>query len=326
MSKSRDIFRRMKSVDSTRKITHTMEMVATAKLAHAQQRVIAARPYSERLANLVSHFSTPEMAEVQPLLRQPSRVARAAVVLLTSNRGLCGAFNANLIRAAQAQIRELEETGASVEFHVYGNKGISYFSFRGIEMAVTRNDLGDPPALDDARRLTDDLAKRFMVGELDSVRLVFAAFKNMVSTPPSIRQILPAAGSAAGNGTPAPDGPPSPDGAPSLVGAQTLDGAPRANGSGDHAGSGREPYYILDPPAEEILDSLMPLYVTNLAYSALLETAAAEQASRRKAMKSATDNANDFLDNLRRNYNRARQAEITNQIAEIIGGADALGG
>lgn len=288
MSKSRDIYRRMKSVDSTRKITRTMEMVATAKLAQAQGRVIRARPYSAGLRDMIARLATPDLAEAQPLLRQPDRIRRAAIVLFTSNRGLCGAFNVNLIRTAQAQIRELEEGGAEVEFHVYGNKGIAYFRFRGVEMTHTRNDLGDPPSTEDARSVIDELARRFIAGELDAVRLVFAEFRNMVSTPPSVRQVLPV-------------------------------------GVGE-ARRGPQPYYILDPSEDEILDHLLPLYVTNSTYSALLETSAAEQAARRTAMKSATDNANDFLDNLRRTYNRARQAEITNQIAEIIGGADALEG
>ena len=288
MSKSRDIYRRMKSVDSTRKITRTMEMVATAKLAQAQGRVIRARPYSAGLRDMIARLATPDLAEAQPLLRQPDRIRRAAIVLFTSNRGLCGAFNVNLIRTAQAQIRELEEGGAEAEFHVYGNKGIAYFRFRGVEMTHTRNDLGDPPSTEDARSVIDELARRFIAGELDAVRLVFAEFRNMVSTPPSVRQVLPV-------------------------------------GVGE-ARRGPQPYYILDPSEDEILDHLLPLYVTNSTYSALLETSAAEQAARRTAMKSATDNANDFLDNLRRTYNRARQAEITNQIAEIIGGADALEG
>ncbi len=288
MSKSRDIYRRMKSVDSTKKITRTMEMVATAKLAQAQGRVIRARPYSAELMDMIARLATPDLAESRPLLRQPARIARAAVVLVTSNRGLCGAFNANLIRTAQAQLGELEAAGARVEFHVYGNKGISYFRFRGVEMAHTRNDLADPPTMDDARTLIEKLAARFVAGELDAVRLVFAEFRNMVSTPPSVRQVLPV-------------------------------------GVGE-ARKGPQPFYILDPSEEGILDHLLPLYVTNSTYSALLETAAAEQAARRTAMKSATDNANEFLDNLRRTYNRARQAEITNQIAEIIGGADALDG
>ncbi len=287
MAKARDIYRRMKSVDNTRKITRTMEMVSTAKLRQAQKRVIQARPYSAELADVISRLATPELAELQPLLRQPDRIRRAAVVLLTSNRGLCGSFNANLIRIAHGRIQALEEAGAEVEFHVYGNKGISYFRFRGVDMAVTRNDLSDRPEVADADDVIGDVARRFVAGELDAAYLIHAEFRNMVSTPAIARRIVPVS-----------------------VGEER----------------GPQPYYILDPSAEEILSRLLPLYVTNSTFSAMLETAAAEQAARRTAMKNATDNAEEFLNDLRRTYNRARQAEITNQIAEIIGGADALDG
>ncbi len=287
MAKSRDIYRRMRSVDNTRKITRTMEMVATAKLRQAQKRVLESRPYTRGLIEVIARLATPELAELQPLLRQPDRIRRAAVILVTSNRGLCGAFNANLIRTAQSQLAELEAAGAETEFHVYGTKGISYFRFRGIEMATARNDLSDPPTPEDARSVIGDIATRFVEGSLDAAYVIFAEFRNMVSTPPSVRRVLPAG-----------------------VGEAT----------------GPQPYYILDPSAEEILGHLLPLYVDNATFSALLETAAAEQAARRTAMKSATDNAEEFLNKLRRTYNRARQAEITNQIAEIIGGADALEG
>ena len=285
MAKSRDIYRRMKSVDNTRKITRTMEMVATAKLRQAQTRVIEARPYSAQLIQMIGRLTTPALADLQPLLRQPKKAKRSAVVLITSNRGLCGGFNTNLIRTARNELDELDKAGVETEFHVYGNKGISYFRFRGVEMATKRNDLGDPPTVEDALVIINDLAQRFIEGELDAVRLVCAEFRNMVSTPPAVIRILPVG-----------------------VGERT----------------GPQPYYILSPSAQEILDHLLPLYVTNFTFSALLETVAAEQAARRTAMKAATDNAEEFLDNLRRTYNRARQAEITNQIAEIIGGADAL--
>lgn len=285
MAKSRDIYRRMKSVDNTRKITRTMEMVSTAKLRQAQKRVVQARPYSAGLTDVIRRLATPELAEFAPLLRQPETVRRAAVILLTSNRGLCGAFNVNLIRTAQTLIEEFEAGGTEVEFHVYGNKGISYFRFRGVEMALSRNDLSDRPANEDADDVIGDVARRFVERELDAAYVVHAEFRNMVSTPPAVRRILPVE---------------------------------------VEEDRGPEPFYILDPSAEEILSRLLPLYVTNSTFSAMLETEAAEQAARRTAMKNATDNAEEFLNDLRRTYNRARQAEITNQIAEIIGGADAL--
>jgi F-type H+-transporting ATPase subunit gamma len=287
MQKARDIKRRIGSVENTRKITRTMEMVATSKLRRAQQRVLQARPYSAKLKEVIARLVTPELAEVQPLLRQPESARRVAVVLVTSNRGLCGAFNANLIRTTQTLIAELEEAGASVELHVYGKKGIAYFRFRGVDMAEARTDLTDRPDLEDAQSVIESISERFESGELDAAYLVFAEFRNMVSTPPAVRRVLPVE-------------------VPERTGPQ--------------------PYYILDPSAEEILSHLLPLYVTNSSLSALLETSAAEQAARRTAMKNATDNAEDFLSTLRRSYNRARQAEITQQIAEIMGGAEALAG
>ncbi len=288
MEKARDIKRRMRSVDNTRKITRTMEMVAASKLRRAQIRVQRARPYSERLGAVIRRLVTPELAEAQPLLRQPERARRAAVILLTSNRGLCGAFNANLIRRARERMAALEREGVEVELHVSGRKGISFFRFRGIPMASTRTDIHDRPTLEDARSLIGPSRERFEAGELDAVHLVFAEFRNVVSTPPVARQVLP---------------------------VEVEEG--RAGG---------ERWYILDPSPEEILSRLLPLYVTNAAFRALLETAAAEQGARRTAMKNATDNAEEFLDDLRRTYNRARQAEVTQQIAEIMGGAEALSG
>jgi F-type H+-transporting ATPase subunit gamma len=248
---------------------------------------VKARPYSATLADVIGRLATPELAEVQPLLRQPAERRRAAVILVTSNRGLCGAFNANLIRTAQGLLAELAEDGVEAELHVYGNKGISYFRFRGQAMASKRNDLSDRPENEDANGVIGDIAGRFVRGELDAAYLVHAEFRNMVSTPPNVRQVLPV-----------------------TVEAKT----------------GPQPFYLLRPSAEEILSQLLPLYVTNTTFSALLETTAAEHAARRTAMKNATDNAEEFLTDLRRTYNRARQAEITNQIAEIIGGADALDG
>jgi len=287
MAKARDIYRRMRSVDNTKKITRTMEMVSTAKLRRAQNRVVEARPYSATLSEVIERLATPALAELQPLLRQPERVRKAAIILITSNRGLCGAFNTNLIRTAVSLIGDLQAAGTETELHVYGNKAISYFRFRRIPMTSTRNDLPDRPENEDARGVVDAIARRFVEGELDAAYLVHAEFRNMVSTPPTARRLLP-------------------------VGVEEKAGA--------------QPFYILDPSAEEILSRLLPLYVTNTTLSALLETSAAEHAARRTAMKNATDNAEEFLNDLRRTYNRARQAEITNQIAEIIGGAEALEG
>jgi len=288
MAKAREIGRRMKSVQSTRKITRTMEMVATSKLRRAQQRVVQARPYADRLAAVVENLITPELAEIEPLLRQPERIRRAAVVLITSNRGLCGAFNVNLIRKAREQVDYLRASGVDTELHVVGKKGIAYFRFRNVELGTARTDIGDEPTPEQANDLITPLVDRFLDEELDAIYIVHAEFRSVMSTPPTSRRLLP---------------------------VQVPEERPI-----------REPYYILDPSAEEILERILPLYIDNSTYRALVENAAAEQGSRRTAMKAATDNADDLLTSLRRQFNRARQAEITSQIAEIIGGAEALAG
>jgi len=174
MAKARDLKRRIGSIENTRKITRTMEMVATSKLRKAQQRVVQSRPYSAKLREVIGRLATPELAELEPLLRQPEDIRRARVILLTSNRGLCGAFNTNLIRAAQQKITELEEGDVAVDFHVSGKKGIGFFRFRGVEMAVQRTDLTDQPSMDDARSLIDESARQFVDGEIDSAYVVFA--------------------------------------------------------------------------------------------------------------------------------------------------------
>jgi len=286
MARARDVLRRISSVQNTRKITRTMEMVATSKLRRAQQRVQQARPFAEKVAEVVENLITPEITELEPILRQPERIRRAAVLLVTSNRGLCGAFNVNLIRKAREQLAYLEDSDVQTELHVVGRKGIAYFRFRGVPMASTRTDITDAPTAEQARELVYPLADRFVDGDLDAIYIVHAEYHSVMSTPAVSRRLLPAY-------------------------------VPEERRA-------REAYYILDPSAEELLAKILPLYLTNVTYRALVENVAAEQGARRTAMKAATDNADDMLTNLRRDYNRARQAEITQQIAEIIGGAEAL--
>ena len=287
MAKARELKRRIRSVQKTRQITRTMEMVATSKLKRASDRVHAARPYATRLAEVIGRLIDPELRERYPLLRRPAAARRAAVLLLTANRGLAGAFNTNLIREARTLLRTLRDEGTEVELHVVGKKGISYFRFQQVQMATMRTDVTDRPSADDAASLSDPLIERFERGELDAVYVVYAQFKSALATPPAVMKILPVEEPQAGDTAQA------------------------------HS-------YILSPSADEILQKILPLYVRNSVYRALVETAAAEQGARRTAMKSATDNAGDMIDNLSRTYNRARQAQITQEIAEIVGGAAAL--
>jgi F-type H+-transporting ATPase subunit gamma len=286
MAKAREIRRRIRSVENTRQITRTMEMVATSKLKRATDRVYAARPYAERLGEVIGRLVVPDLRERYALLRRPETIRRAAVVVMTANRGLAGAFNVNLIREARQLIDRLRGDGAEVDLHVLGKKGISFFRYQREAIASERTDIGDRPSAEDAASIADPLIEGFKRGEVDAVYVVYAQFRSALSTPPAVMRILPVEPPAGAESTAV--------------------------------------EYILSPSADEILDRLLPLYVRNSVYRALVETAAAEQGARRTAMKNATDNAGEMLDVLRRSYNRARQAQITQEIAEIVGGAAAL--
>ncbi|HEX6536168.1 MAG TPA: ATP synthase F1 subunit gamma [Gemmatimonadaceae bacterium] len=289
MAKGRELKGRIKSIEGTRKITRTMEMVATSRLKRAQDRVVAARPYAQALAGVIADLYSPALAEHFPLLRQPEQVRRAAVLLITSNRGLAGAFNANLIREARHLLARLQRDGVETELHVVGRKGLGYFRYIGAPVATSRVDIGDRPTSEHAAELVSSMMADFVTARLDAVYVVYAKYNSPLSTPPTAEQILPVT-------------PP------------------------ERTGQGPARDYLLFPNAEAILDALLPLYVRNAVYRALVETAAGEQGARRTAMKSATDNAGEMLNVLRRTYNRARQAQITQEIAEIVGGAEALKG
>ena len=294
MAKPRELRRRIKSVQSTRKITKTMELVATSKLKRAQDRVVAARPYAAALAEVIGDLYAPELAERFPLLRQPAGAARrVALLLITANRGLCGAFNANLIREAKRRMEQLEAEGSTIDLLLIGKKGITYFKFSKRPVASQRTDIGDKPTAAQAADVVGPLMAQFEAGAIDAVDVVFAQFKSAVSTPPTTLRILPVA-------------------------------PPRSVAGG--RGRERSVNYILKPSADAILAQLLPLYVRDQMYRALVETAAAFLGAQHTAMKNATDNAGDMLDLLQRTYNRARQAQITQELAEIVGGAEALKG
>jgi len=285
MAKGRELKGRIKSVENTRKITRTMEMVATSKMKRAQERVTATRPFATILSEVISSLYSADLAERFPLLRQPATVRRTAVIVLTSNRGLAGGFNSNIIKEARNLIARLGTDNVDVELHVVGRKGLGYFRYVGRKVESSRTDIGDRPTVDDASTLVDALMDRFASGALDAVYVVSAKFRSALSTPPHTEQILPV--------TPPDRKGPAPD-------------------------------YLLFPSAEAILTELLPAYVRNSVYRALVENEAGFQGAQRTAMKNATDNATDILNVLRRNYNRARQANITQEISEIVGGAAAL--
>ncbi len=284
MAGSSDVKRRIKSVENTRQITRTMELVATSKLKRATDRVRAVAPYSSALASIVGSLYAPELSEKFPLLRRPEKVERAGVLLLTANRGLAGGFNSNLIKEARNLLERLAGEGIETDLHIVGKKGIAYFRFRGHAIASTRIDIGDKPSMEEAESVIAGLRDEFAAGQIDAVYIVSSEFKSAMSTPPRSMELLPIQG----------------------------------------GGSGGLDNFILSPRAEIILRKLLPAYLRNSTYRALVENVAAEQGARRSAMKSATDNAGDVLEYLTRTYNRARQGKITQEIAEIVGGAAAL--
>jgi F-type H+-transporting ATPase subunit gamma len=316
MAKSRQLKGRIRSVQNTRKITKTMELVATSKLKRAQDRVVAARPYAEALRQVIADLFTPDLADQFPLLRQPAPPTkggprRAAVILLTSNRGLAGGFNSNLIKEARRRVESLEEQGYQVELLGVGKKGIGFFKYLGRKLALERTDIGDRATADHAGEIVEPLIKAFAEGELASVDLVQARFISALQTPPATIRILPVE---------------TPGQRETAEQRGSGAGGPRTGGRQEGDGTGFIANYILAPSAEAILEKLLPLYVRNAVYRGLVETAAAEHGARRTAMKNATDNAGEILDLLKRTYNRQRQAQITQEIAEIVGGAAALQG
>lgn len=292
MAKGRQLKGRIRSVQNTRKITRTMELVATSKLKRAQDRVVAARPYADALREVIGDLMTPELAERFPLLRRPAPPAeggprRAALILLTANRGLAGAYNANLIKEARRRIQQLESDGYEVELYGVGKKGIGFFKYLGRKFVVERTDIGDKPTAAHAAELVAPLIAAYERGELASVDLVQPQFLSALSTPPTTVRVLPVEAPAARAGATTPD-------------------------------------YLLEPSADAILEELLPLYVRNAVYRGLVEMVAAFYGAQRTAMKNATDNAGEVLEYLKRTYNRQRQAQITQEIAEIVGGAAAL--
>ena len=310
MAKGRELKGRIRSVQNIRKITKTMELVATSKLKRAQDRVVAARPYAEALRQVIADLYTPELAHEFPLLRRPAPPSkggprRAVVILLTSNRGLAGAFNSNLIKEARRRLESLESEGYQVDLYGVGKKGIGFFKYLRRKMSLERTDIGDRPTSDHASEVVQPLIEAYEAGELASVDLVYARFVSALQTPPTTVRILPVETAEQKGGSP-------------------LGG--RATGQEGDQGQRMTANYILAPSAEAILEQLLPLYVRNAVYRGLVETAAAEHGARRTAMKNATDNAGDILELLKRTYNRQRQAQITQEIAEIVGGAAALQG
>ena len=289
---SKTIRKRIKSVASTKKITRTMEMVATSKLQRTQGKVLASRPYQAAMQTLVAALSSAvESLAVSALFEKRTPVKRVLVLLITSNRGLCGGYNANLVRKCRDHVRQAGESGAEVLLHVAGKKGIAAMKFAHVKVDEGRTDLTDRPTFDEAQSVANPLLKAFLDRAVDRVDVVFADFRSASQQPPTVVTLLPI-------------------GAADAPAGRAKDAAPAE--------------YIFEPDAAEIFKALGAVYTTNAVYRMLLSAIASEMLARRIAMKNASDNANDMERSLTRSYNKSRQAAITQEIAEIVGGAAAL--
>ena len=287
------IRKRIKSVTSTRKITKTMEMVATSKLKRAQDAVLASGPYADLLLSVMGEVAARvEDKSAFPLLRETPEPKRTLVFIMTANRGLCGGFNSNLIRKGRDVVRAETAAGRTPVVYMAGKKGIAAFRFQGIPIEKKFTDLPDRPGYADAQRLADALTGPFLAGEVDRVLVVYPQFRSLASQPPTVMTLCPAGGRAPGEE-------PKPE-------------------------SAARQEFLFDPSPAAILGTLLPLVVRTSIFRALVSAVASEQIARRTAMKLATDNAGEMVTNLTRAYNKARQAQITQEIAEIIGGAEAL--
>ncbi|MHB8741293.1 MAG: ATP synthase F1 subunit gamma [Coriobacteriia bacterium] len=291
MANLRDIKQRITSVQSTSQITRTMEMVATAKIKKAQEKIESARPYSFAMMEVLGNVARFVQGASHPLLEEHAERARVMVVTVTSDRGLCGAFNSNILRITEDLIRSERDAGVETDIIAVGKKAIGYLRYRGIEPVMSYRDISDKPTFSEARAIAAHIIPRYEAGELDAAYVVFNRFKNVAEQRPETYQLLPIENR--------------------VMEAEEEEGGVHAE-------------YLFEPTAAEVLEHLLPTYVETLVYRALMESAAAEQGARRTAMKSATDNASEMITTLTRSYNRARQAAITTEIAEIVGGAAAL--
>ena len=285
----RAVKRRIGSVKSTQKITRAMELIASSRIIKAQRRVEAARPYAETMRALMASVAKNAASIDHPLLKQRDSVGTVGYIVVTADRGLAGAYNSNVIRSAERDMAEASGT----KLFISGKKGISYFKFRGYDIADSWQGYSDQPRIENARDVAKSAVQAFVDGEVDEVRLAYTKFESALTQRAVTLKLLP------------------------VPKEELEDEEPEEQ-------TGQKANYIFEPEPEDILGYLLPRYVEGAVLQGMLEAAASEHAARRRAMKAATDNADELIDNLTREYNQARQAEITTEIMEVIGGAEAL--
>lgn len=286
----RQIKGRIRSVDKIRQITRAMELVATSKIKRAEDRIKAARPYAQKMVELIENLTTQAGIITHPLMEIHSPMNNTAILVLTANRGLCGAFNSNVLRRTEELIAEEKGQGRQVKFLVVGRKGLNYLSYRGYQIEESYLDISDAPTFEEASRLAGKLMEMYIAYEIDLAYIVFNHFKSVAEQRPMAFKLFPLK-------------------------------RPEVKKEEEEKVVKE---YLFEPSPAEIAASLLPAYAETVTYRMLLESAASEHGARRTAMKSATDNSQDMIEGLTLSFNRARQSQITQELAEITGTAEAL--
>jgi F-type H+-transporting ATPase subunit gamma len=280
--------RRIRSVKSTQKITRAMELIAASRITKARNAVEAARPYAEMITRVIRDLAAEGEIAEHPLLAQHEDIRRVGIVVITSDRGLAGAYNTNILRRAERLAKEERDAGREVALYVVGRKAETYFRYRGVPLEQVWSGISDTPRYADAGGVGERITEDYTEGKIDRVWMAYTDFRSALNQVPSVAKLLP-------------------------VDARAFEG-----------GQTFPPQFMFEPEPTEIIEHLIPRYVEHRIYAGLLESAASEHASRQRAMKAATDNAGDIIEDLTREANRARQAAITTEISEIVGGAEAL--
>ena len=288
MAGSKEIRAKIKSVENTRKITRAMEMVAAAKMRKAQERMRAARPYAEKIRNVAAHLSRANPEYRHSFLAKRENIKNVGLIVVTSDKGLCGGLNTNILRMAVGRMKSWEDEGKGIAVCPIGNKGLGFMSRIGAKVKSNLTGLGDTPRMENLIGAVKVMLDAYSAGEIDAIYMSYNHFINTMKQEPRIEQLLPLSGEQLGT----------------------------AEGSWD---------YIYEPDAKQVIDELMVRYIESLVYQAVVENMASEQSARMVAMKAASDNAKSVIGELKLVYNKARQAAITREISEIVGGAAAIG-
>jgi F-type H+-transporting ATPase subunit gamma len=301
---------RIRSIQSTKKITRAFELIAASRIVRAQQAIAAARPYVEKMGEVVTHLSRTPEARNHPIFRTPEAVNRVAVIAIAGDRGLSGAYNSSILRATERRMQEHRRAGREVMLVTVGKKVGSYFRYRNVELAEAFAGMSDRPGVDDARAVVSPVTRAFTEGEVDQIDVIYTDFISLGRQQVRVRTLVPIEPEAAG---------------PEAADPATAAGSGAA---GEATPSGRPEGFVVDyeyePEPAELLDRLLPSWMQGEILAALLSASASEYAARQRAMKAATDNADDLITTLTRVMNRARQESITTEIMEIVGGAEAL--